>query len=319
MELRFRDHASFHRAALGMTAGAALFGLALHVAGGFGAHAARLALVAPVAGGLVGVGVGAALAYGSAAWRVGLAILAAAIAVAAPSWQGLAAAGAFTAVAIAIPGRAEGAIAARRVRALLVMAFASALAVLAMWTALRVAHADRVATWPSWAADLAGASALGIVAALAVLPRHLALAADPIRAAIRALPSDLDAEVRALCGRAVAVHAKLDERDPDHDLARDGVLDALAVARQCAELRAATGTQDDLARRIADLDARIAAATDAEVKSQYESARAALVEQRRHRDDARARRERLVAKLHFQVATLEQLATAGALAPASAS
>ena len=51
MELRFRDHTSFHRAALGMTVGSALFGFAAAV---FGPHGSET-IAAPIVGGVLGL------------------------------------------------------------------------------------------------------------------------------------------------------------------------------------------------------------------------------------------------------------------------
>jgi len=51
MDIRFSDHASFHKAALGMVGCALLFGLALHQ-------------VSPLAGGLLGIAAGASIAHG---------------------------------------------------------------------------------------------------------------------------------------------------------------------------------------------------------------------------------------------------------------
>ena len=69
---------------------------------------------------------------------------------------------------------------------------------------------------------------------------------------------------------------------------------------------------NSLSRRLFTL-ARIAAATDAEVKAQYQAARAALDDQRRYRDHIRQGRERLIARMHNHVTTLEkfQLAATG--------
>ena len=55
-----------------------------------------------------------------------------------------------------------------------------------------------------------------------------------------------------------------------------------------------------------DLDQRIAAATDDEVRSQYQAARAGLSDQRTYRDRIRQNRERLVARLHNHLAALEK-------------
>ena len=70
-----------------------------------------------------------------------------------------------------------------------------------------------------------------------------------------------------------------------------------------------------------DLDQRIAAATDAEVKAQYQSARAALDDQRRYRDSHRAEPRAPVARMHNHVAALEkfQLAATGLVAARAAS
>src|SRR4051812_4612000 len=66
MDIRFGDHASFHRAAIGMTASSALLGILLH----------PLTPFAPLLGGIFGIAVGAALGYGKPAWRLIAAALA---------------------------------------------------------------------------------------------------------------------------------------------------------------------------------------------------------------------------------------------------
>jgi hypothetical protein len=307
MELRFRDHASFHRAALGMTAGSALFGFAAAVFGS--------TMTAPIVGGVLGIGAGAAFAYGARAWRMSAALCAAAIVVIAgsgalgaiPTWQALVASSLAVGISLAIGQRG--------VRAVGSMLVGMAIAMLAMWTALRVTHAQRTETWSLIGRDVVAAGAMGIVGALAMLPRHLELISDPIRVAVSRLPVELDSEVRSLCGRAVeiwnATKDKLGETSGESGanlaLVRDGVLKALEVASKSSEtLRPAGTTDDELARRIAELDTRIAAATDAEIESQYRAARSALADQQRYRDGIRKSRERLIARLHNHVAALEK-------------
>src|SRR5215207_4193574 len=95
MDIRFGDHASFHRAALGMVGGSLLFGLALH----------PLTPLAPLAGGILGIGAGAAYAHGKAGWRM----VAAAAAIIpllllTPSWPMLAAVASMLALGLAIHG-----------------------------------------------------------------------------------------------------------------------------------------------------------------------------------------------------------------------
>jgi len=301
MAIRFRDHASFHRAAVGTTVGAALLALALHP------FAARFGGMEPVAGGLLGLGVGAAIAYGKSGWRIALALTATAL-LFAPTWQSLVGSSVLLGAGLAIGQRGA--------RAGLSLLLGAPIAMLAMWTALRITHAHHTEAWPGWAAELAAASAMGIVGVLAMLPHHLDLVADPIRASVRGLPAALDPEVRSLCGRSVAIwdttREELDEGDPGLALVRDGVLKALEVASKSAEL-GARGGDEELGRRMEDLDQRIAAASDDEVKAQYQAARAALSDQRRYRDGIRQNRERLVARLHNHVAALEkfQLAAGG--------
>jgi hypothetical protein len=165
---------------------------------------------------------------------------------------------------------------------------------------------------------------MGLVGALAMVPRHLHVALDPVRAALNRLPAGLDAEVRGLCTRAAAIWGTARERiadDSGRALVRDGVVKTLEVAARSAEVKITGPRAAELAQRIADLEQRIAAATDAEVKAQYQAARAAVGDQQRYRDHIRQGRERLVARMHNHVAALEkfELAATGLEAARAAS
>jgi hypothetical protein len=294
MEIRFGEHPSFHRAALGMVGGSALLGLALH----------PLTPMAPLVGGMLGLAIGAGFGYGKPAWRLAAAVAASAPLVwMAPSWPLLAGVAGLASLGLAAGGP-------RGLRGLACLMFGATIALVAMWTALRFSHARQTASWPAWATDLASSAALGMVGVLAVLPRHLRFAIDPVAGAMRGLPNQLDDEVRELCGRAVAIwngaKDKLADGDPGLRLVREGVLKTLEVAARSAGVRAAAGSDEELARRMADLDQRIAAATDVETKQQYQSARAALDDQQHYRDQIRQNRERLIARLHNHVAALEK-------------
>src|SRR5438105_6034730 len=72
MDIRFGDHASFHRAAAGMVGGSILLGLALH----------PVTALAPLLGGVAGIAIGAAWAYGFTKMRLVAAVLACAALVA---------------------------------------------------------------------------------------------------------------------------------------------------------------------------------------------------------------------------------------------
>jgi hypothetical protein len=172
---------------------------------------------------------------------------------------------------------------------------------------------------------MTSSTAMGMIGVLAMLPRHLRVSLDPVQAAVRRLPGELDSEVRDLCNRSLAIWTsakdKLADNDPGKQLVRDGVLKTLEVAAKSSEVKAAGATDQELARRMDDLAQRIAAATDSEVKAQYQSARTALEDQRRYRDHIKQNRERLIARMHNHVAALEkfQLAASGLVAARAAS
>lgn len=305
MDIRFSDHASFHKVALGMVGCALLFGLALHQ-------------VSPLAGGLLGIAAGASIAYGRAGWRMAAAIAAVVmLLVLDASWPVRGAVAALVALGLALGGP-------RGVKGVAGAGLAAGTALVAMWCATRITMAQETATWPTWLAATTGATAMGMVGVLAMLPRHLKLSLDPVAAAVRALPAGLDPEVKSLCERSVAIwnttKAKLAEDDAGKGLVRDGVLKTIEVAAKSAEVKLSGDSDATLAARMEDFDRRIAAATDAEVKAQYQAARGALDDQRRYRDRIRQGRERLVARMHNHVTTLEkfQLAATGLEAQAAA-
>lgn len=306
MDIRFGDHASFHRAAIGMTAGSALLGIALH----------PLTPFAPVLGGIFGIAIGAAFGYGKPAWRATAAVLASLpLLFMTISWPSLALCAATLALGVTVGEHG--------LRGAMSILLGSVVTLLAMWTALRFDHARATQHWPGAVTDGAAAAAMGIVGVIAMLPRHLGFVIDPVAGAVKALPAGLDGEVRSLCDRTLViwndVKGKLGDDDANLGLVRDGVLKTLEVAAKSREAQPQGASDEQLGRRMEDLDARIAAATDEEVKGQYQSARAALSDQAKYRDRIRQNRERLVARLHNHVAALEkfQLA-AGGLASARA-
>lgn len=308
MDIRFADHSSFQRAAAGMVGSALLSGAALH----------PVTPLAPLAGGILGIATGAAIAHGRVGWRIVAAGAAlAALFVSASSWSMLAAAAAVLAIGIAVGGP-------RGLRGLLGVLLGAAVALVAMWCALRIAAARQTIDWPPVATTAIAAAAMGLVGALAMMPRHVHIALDPVRAALHELPAGLDAEVRGLCTRAAAIWSTARERIADEAgqaLVRDGVVKTLEVAARSAEVKVTGPSEAELAQRIADLDQRIAAATDGEVRAQYQAARAAIGDQQRYRDHIRQGRERLVARMHNHVAALEkfELAATGLEAARAAS
>lgn len=304
MDIRFADHPSFQRAAAGMVGSALLFGAALQPLTG----------LAPILGGALGIAAGATFAYGRPVPRIALGVTAAALlyALLPASWPALTAVAVVLALVLAVGGP-------RGLRGLAGVVGGAFAMVVAMWCAYRISHAHETAHWPALATAAVSAAAMAIVGVMAALPRHLELAVDPVAAALRQLPTGLDAEVRGLCTRAVAIWTTAKDRsslsgdETARRLIRDGVVKTLEVAARSAEVKVVGPSDAELAERMSDLDQRIAAATDSEVKTQYQSARAALDDQQRYRSNIRQGRERLVARMHNHIAALEkfELAAAG--------
>lgn len=291
-----------------MVGGSAALGLALH----------PVTPMAPLVAGLGGIAIGTAMGYGKPAFRIGAAVVASVpLFVMTPSWTSMSIVAATMGIAIAAFGL-------RGFRGALAVMLGATATLLAMWAALRVGFAKQTMMWPGWARDLASASAMGMIGVFAVLPRHLKVSMDPVMAALRRLPNELDSEVRELCNRSMSIwntaKDKLADNDPGKNLVREGVLKTLEVAAKSAEVKAQGATDTELAKRMDDLDKRIASATDAEVKSQYQSARTALEDQRRYRDHIKQNRERMIARMHNHVAALEkfQLAAGGLVAARAA-
>jgi hypothetical protein len=311
-----------------MVGGATTLGLMLH----------PFTPLAPLVAGLFGLAVGTSWAYGKARWR-----LAAATAASAPlclmgskliagtTAANVPMAAPILAAVAAVMGLGLAAYGLRGVRGLIAVLLGSFTTLLAMWAALKITggiggHGAReLAHAPAWTRDLMASAAMGMIGVFSALPRHLKISMDPVKAAIRQLPTELDAEVRELCDRSIAIwdgaKDKLADNDPGKNLVRDGVLKTLEVATKSADVKVSGGSDQDLAKRMEDLDQRIANATDAEVKTQYQSARGALDDQRRYRDHIKQNRERLIARMHNHVAALEkfQLAAGGLAAVRAAS
>jgi hypothetical protein len=329
MDIRFGDHPSFHRAAAGMVGASAALGLGLHAiaptTGALSTHAA----MAPLVAGLLGIAIGTSIAYGKAKWRIAAAAAATVpfvVMTSASSLLAMPSAGATIAVMLsAVLMAFSMSLGLRGKRGLVAMMSAAAIAMIAMWAATKFGTARQLQGWPSWAKDLTASAAMGMIGVLAMLPRHLRVSLDPVSAAVRNLPSELDGEVRELCNRSLSIwnsaKDKLADTDPGKQLVRDGVLKTLEVAAKSSTLEAAGASDQELAKRMEDLDQRIAAASDTEVKAQYQAARTALDDQRRYRDHIKQNRERLVARMHNHVTTLEkfQLAASGLVAARAAS
>lgn len=290
-----------------MVGGAALSGIALH----------SVTPMAPLVGGLMGIAAGAAWAYGRPTLRfvaAGVATLAVmmmtmAWAATLPQSVGFVAAASAIALGVSIGGP-------RGVKGAANVMLTAFVVLVGMWAAMRFATAKETAKVPAWLLGGISAAAMGMVSAFAMIPRHLKIESDPVATAVKNLPSGLDAEVKALCERSIAIWKTAKEELADEggkNLVRDGVLKTLEVGAKSADVKITGPSDAELARRMTELDGKIAATSDPEAKTQYQAARAALDDQHRYREHISKGKERLVARMHNHVAALEkfQLAATG--------
>ena len=297
-----------------MVGSSAALGLGLHAVG---LGVPSVASAAPLASGLLGIAIGTAIGYGKPKWRI-----AAAAAACVPLFITTLTAPLLALIAT-VMALAIAAYGLRGMRGVAAMLLGSATVLLAIWASWRIGHAQQTVAWSGWLRDMASAAAMGMIGVFAVLPRHLRVSVDPVQAALRRLPTDMDSEMRELCNRSASIWTSAKDKlaeDAGKNLVRDGVLKTLEVATKSADVKVAGASDAELAKRMEDLDQRIAAASDAEVKTQYQSARGALEDQRRYRDHIKQNRERLIARMHNHVAALEkfQLAASGLVAARAA-
>ena len=175
---------------------------------------------------------------------------------------------------------------------------------------------------------LAGAAA-GLFFGLASAPKHLAPPLDPIEKALRAGLSAKDPEIRAILERTLSIHraltAELQHRDQVaarssageddatlrllEERSGQAVMRVLDIAEQCRRVDAdlATTPVAHLDERIGELQAKVSTARDPAAQQTYRDALASLQAQKDAVDRIALGRERIVARLHANVAILEKL------------
>ncbi len=290
--LRFVDHPGFHRTFAAMAIGAAAGGAAMAALGGVESPA--------LVGGTVGALAGLSWAeQPRRAWRMGLRLCAAAAGLALVL-AGFALAGVTVAIGLGL------ALGATRRRAPIVAVAGAFAGFWAAWAASRVMSAQETASLALPLTGMLAGASVGLAASLAAATRHVMIVADPVHAAYRALPP-MSGEARELVERGRTIWQKtadLPLGDDNRELVKDGVLRLFGVADRLQAAPVLDAAEVD--RRVAELDQRIAACSDAIAREQYTEARAALVDQRRYIDRVGAARERIVARMHHCVATLEK-------------
>lgn len=190
---------------------------------------------------------------------------------------------------------------------------------------------------PGPLASAAAGAAAGLFVGLAGAPRHLARPADPVELAYLEALMIKDGELHEILSRTLAIHravrADLEGGDPARGAPKrpavkgleargqepavaslgeqvgDMTMRILHIADQCrqieADLAAAPGFE--LAERIASLEQKAANAEDEAARETYRSAIATLDGQRQNISAIERGRERVVARLHANVALLEKV------------
>ena len=304
--LRFRNHETFHRAALylaiagplaAITAGFLPGGTTLTIAltivvcavasmmATTGANTSRL-----IVGGLV-ASIGAAILLASSRWGNGnVGPLLFALIVALPMATGL------------------------RGRRLLLSIIAGTGALLvARYAAMQVMSASELSALPAWGTAALSGLAISAASVFALLPRHVELKHDPVAKIHGQLNGTITGEIAELIerGNGLWTQAKqeLDDDDTNREILQEAVLRLMHTAKRWsdADAHSSRTSAASLAERMESLEDRITKADDEVVIKQYEQARAALAEQMKYLSGIGKNRERVLARMHNYLAAMERL------------
>jgi hypothetical protein len=172
---------------------------------------------------------------------------------------------------------------------------------------------------PGPLASAAAGAAAGLFVGLAGAPKHLARPADPVEVAYLEALMIKDGELHEILQRTLQIHRAVREdlkvREDDKAVAPlrpqvgDMTMRILSIVKSCrhieADLAAAPGYE--LEDRIADLESKAGATDDAAAQATYRSAIETLDAQRQGIAAIQRGRERVIARLHANVALLEKV------------
>lgn len=172
---------------------------------------------------------------------------------------------------------------------------------------------------PGPIATAAAGAAAGLFFGLAAAPRHVARPADPVEAAYLEALAIKDGELFEILARALSIHravkGELEQRREEHTVQKLGArvgelaLRILRIADQCRRIERdlAAAPAYELEERIESLRRKADSATDEHARATYNSAVQSLDGQRRAFDAVNRGRERVIARLHANVALLEKV------------
>lgn len=157
---------------------------------------------------------------------------------------------------------------------------------------------------------------VGFVVGSSTVVRHLQVVrTTQLDKELKALmpPSEAKDEIASLVLQAVASYQQAAEALEEHPGARQAASELVKkIARfgkkwQDIEAQTKKSERSDLETRVTELTARRDSATDDGVRGEYERALSALREQLTYLDEIEKGRQRAIARLHHQVATLDRL------------
>lgn len=168
---------------------------------------------------------------------------------------------------------------------------------------------------PLWISNLIAGGCFGLLIGASTIARHLVIKVDPIDSDLRGLLPPLDAndELSQLVRQALTTYQEAADSLEEHPGARSAAeqlvkkIGRFGKRWQDIESQAQKTDRTQLGERKKDLESRVAATTDESVRSEYSRALAAIDEQLAYLADIAKGRERAIARLHNQVATLERL------------
>lgn len=179
------------------------------------------------------------------------------------------------------------------------------------WRAFHiVVQARELSALSPWLVGLFAGTAFAAVAVLTTLPAHLLPFGDAVDRSYRKVAL-LDGEIGALCKKCERLwrraEPQLGDQDPNRGLLQEAVVRALGVASTWQQAGSENESPDTLSGPIEALDARISSSSDETTRAEFERARNALIKQQQYLREISVQRERVTAKLHSYVATMEQL------------
>lgn len=168
---------------------------------------------------------------------------------------------------------------------------------------------------PLWIANTVAGGCVGLLVGVATLGRHLVLKAPPVESELRGLlpPADTTDELGKLVRQALLTYEQAAASLDENPTARNAAAQlAQKIGRfgkrwQDIEAQAKKSDREQLSARKTELKGRIDASSDESIRNEYTRALGAIDEQLGYLDDIAKGRERAIARLHHQVATLERL------------